>query len=330
VAVNLETVGLYQNGTVVLMHNLRSGKGEVDLAGAGLSFASQQLSKRLAPWPYDWDVAAGLFYIDAKASWIPKGSGTQLKGQASLRAEKLTGHYTDIAFVNLSTSLQATYDDDAGLSLAPTTLTVGLLETGVALENISARYTLHPGEVAVDVADLRMSAFGGTITALPFSFSTAAATNTLTMNAEAIRLDRLLTLGELSAVQVSGTAGAELPISIEGGRITVSNGRLYGEPPGGVIRYQPAGTETVTDASGVGFVTRALSNFEYKTLTSTIEYSADGDLKLQLQLTGKSPNVDENRPVVLNLGVENNVPQMLKSLRAARSVEEILEKRIQK
>ena len=38
--------------------------------------------------------------------------------------------------------------------------------------------------------------------------------------------------------------------------------------------------------------------------------------------------MDENRPVVLNLTVENNVPQMLRSLRAARAVEEILEERL--
>lgn len=330
IAVDLETLDLHQNGTVVMRHNLTTGKGELDLANAGISFAKQHLSKRLAPWPYDWDVAAGLIFVDGKARWAPTKSATTLNGQASLRAEKLTGNYTDIAFVNLSTSLQAAYDPIAGLTLSPATLTVGLLETGVALESISANYTLNLAEMAVDVADLRMSAFGGTVSAQPFSFRTAAPTNTVTMNAEAIRLDRLLTLEEFSAVQVSGTAGAELPITIEGDQITVSNGRLFGEPPGGVIRYQPASAGEATDASSLGFVTRALSYFEYKTLTSSIDYNADGDLKLQLQLTGKSPNVDQNRPIVLNLGVENNVPQMLKSLRAARSVEEVLEKRMQK
>ena len=77
-------------------------------------------------------------------------------------------------------------------------------------------------------------------------------------------------------------------------------------------------------------MTRALSNFEYETLTSTVGYSKDGDLVLQLQLAGRNPDFEDNRPVVLNLGIENNVPQMLKSLQAARAVEEILEKRLRK
>ncbi len=330
IVAELATLGLHQNGSIALRHNLNTGKGQVDLAGAGVSFAAQGLSTRLTPWPYDWDVTAGLLFPDANASWTSTDSETQLTGHAVLRAEGLAGRYTDIAFVNLSTGIEASYDSTAGLSVNPASLTVGLLDTGVALENISADLTIHPKEMAVDVAGLHMSAFGGTIQADPFSFRTAATTNTVTMNAEAIRLDRLLTLEEFSAVKVSGTVGATLPITIEGDSITISNGKLFGEPPGGVIRYQPEAATGATDASSIGFVTRALGNFEYKTLTSDIEYNADGDLKLQLQLTGKSPAVDENRPIVLNLGVENNVPQMLKSLRAARSVEEILEKRLQK
>jgi hypothetical protein len=49
-----------------------------------------------------------------------------------------------------------------------------------------------------------------------------------------------------------------------------------------------------------------------------------------MQLTGRNPDMEGNRPIVLNLGVENNIPQMLKSLQAARAVEEILERRLAK
>jgi hypothetical protein len=321
---------MHQNGTVVARYNLTSGAGQLDLANAGLSFAAQNLSKRVSPWTYDWDLVAGTLFMDSKASWKALGSEVQLNGQAILRAENLAGHYTDTAFVDLSTRLQVAYDAATGLSANPATLTVGLIDTGVALEKITANYQLLLNEMSIDVTDLRMSAFGGALHANPFSFRTAATTNTVILSAEGIRLDRLLTLEEFSAVKVSGTVGAELPITIGENSITISNGRLFGEPPGGVIRYLPESTSVDTDASSIGFVTRALSNFEYKTLTSEIEYNADGDLKLQLQLTGKSPGLDETRPVVLNLGVENNIPQMLKSLRAARSVEEILEKRLQK
>jgi hypothetical protein len=105
---------------------------------------------------------------------------------------------------------------------------------------------------------------------------------------------------------------------------------IDGEAPGGVIRYLPGIAPDDTGATGIDLVTRALSNFEYETLTAEVDYSKDGNLKLQMQLTGRNPDMESDRPIVLNLGVENNIPQMLKSLQAARAVEEILERRLAK
>ena len=59
----------------------------------------------------------------------------------------------------------------------------------------------------------------------------------------------------------------------------------------------------------------------------TLVFHPCPDLKLQMRLTGINPDMDETQPVILNLGVENNVPQLLRSLQATRSIEEILEKR---
>ena len=76
----------------------------------------------------------------------------------------------------------------------------------------------------------------------------------------------------------------------------------------------------------LGLVTRALSNFEFDDLTSDVDYTKAGDLELQMRFTGISPDVDATQPIVLNLGVENNVPQLLRSLQAIRSIEDILER----
>lgn len=83
-----------------------------------------------------------------------------------------------------------------------------------------------------------------------------------------------------------------------------------------------------TDLSSLGLATTALSNFEYESLEADVSYSKAGNLTLQMQIKGRNPELDDGRPIVLNLGVENNVPQMLKSLQAARAVEEILEERL--
>jgi hypothetical protein len=46
-----------------------------------------------------------------------------------------------------------------------------------------------------------------------------------------------------------------------------------------------------------------------------------------MKLAGINPDMDDKQPVILNLGVENNIPQLLRSLQAIRSIEEILERR---
>ena len=77
----------------------------------------------------------------------------------------------------------------------------------------------------------------------------------------------------------------------------------------------------------LGLVTRALGNFQFDSLTSDVSYAENGDLKLQMRMTGINPDMDDTQPVILNLGIENNVPQMLRSMQATRSIEDILQRR---
>jgi hypothetical protein len=126
---------------------------------------------------------------------------------------------------------------------------------------------------------------------------------------------------------MTGAVSGELPVTMSGDNITIEGGRLQSEPPGGTIRYRSdaGGLDAVVPDGRLGLVTRALRNFEFDDLTSDVDYTEAGDLKLQMRFTGTSPDVDPTQPIVLNLGVDNNVPQLLRSLQAIRSIEDILE-----
>lgn len=327
VQAELTTVGLHQDGPLRLKHDLQTGDGMLRLDDAIVSFGAKTLSDRITPWNAEWDLGGGTVTAVVAAEW--RDSGQVLQGKASAIISDLSGFYEDSAFADLSTALDVEYTADGNLTAAPATLTVGLVEVGMPITDISADYVLDPGASSVAVENLRMAAFGGEIRAEPFSFRTDRARNTLVLHAKSIEMDELLTVKEFEAIEVSGSVRAELPVTIEGGTVTIANGTLAGEPPGGVIRYLPGTPPDDTDASSLAFVRRVLSNFEYKSLDSVVDYTEGGDLKLQLRLEGRNPDLDETRPVVLNLGVENNVPQMLRSLRATRAVEEVLEHRFQ-
>ncbi|MDH3303690.1 MAG: YdbH domain-containing protein [Gammaproteobacteria bacterium] len=329
-AADLETVGLQRNGTVKARHNLESSVGRLSVVGATVSLGAQRLSRRVTPWRSDWDLIAGTVAIDLDASWKPEKSNLIFKSDSSIAAVDIAGYYTDTALTGLSTRMKIAYREPLGFAAEPSTVSVALIEMGFPVENVSAAYELDLNARSVYIQGLRMTAFGGTVRADSFSFHTATDSNTLTLHAESIDLTELLTLQELEAIEVRGRIGASLPVTIESGTITIVGGSMTGEPPGGVIRYRPAKPPDRKDTSGIAMATRALSNFEFKTLTSDVNLTRDGDLNLQLQLTGRNPDLDEKRPVVLNLGVENNIPQMLKSLQAARTVEDILAKRLKK
>lgn len=329
VAFDLATVDLFKNGTVKGRHNLDSGVGEVAIVDTELALSGRPLSTRVTPWTFDFDISAGRLAANLHAKWSPTDLATNLDAQASIKIAGLAGFYTDTAFTGLSTDIDVNYND-VGFTVDPTMISIDLIDMGLAIENITADVALDINERAVDVENLEMTAFNGVISAAPFSFRTRTHVNNIILTAKAIELAELLAVKDFAAVYVTGRMGAVLPITIAHDEISIDGGQLTGEPPGGVIRYLGGGEPDDTDASSIALVTAALSNFEYESLTSDVTYSKDGDLKLQMQLKGQNPELDDSRPVVLNLGVENNVPQMLKSLQAARAVEEILESRLAK
>jgi hypothetical protein len=183
-----------------------------------------------------------------------------------------------------------------GIELAPASLTVRLLDIGLPLEHIAADYQLDLGERSIRVDELTMSALGGEFVTEPFQFSGA----------------------------ISGL----LPFEISNGKVTIEDGRLESDSGGGVIRWDSG--EEVLDGtmldSSISLVRQTLRNLEFDSLTSDVNYDEAGNLKLQMRLSGINPDVDPMQPIILNLGVENNVPRMLRSLQAIRSIEDILQR----
>lgn len=324
---DLLTVDLLRNGSVSGQHNLDSGIGDVAILDTALTFDDAPLSKRVAPWEGDFDISAGNLAVDLRANWTPTESGSRFEARSSVQIDALAGFYADIAYVGLSTDIELDYRA-AGITVAQTSISVDLVDMGLPIENIAADVEIDIDELAIDVDNLRMTAFNGVINAAPFSFRTGRDINNVILTARGIELSELLNIKEFAAVNVTGTIAAVLPITIAEDGISIEAGKLSGEPPGGVIQYLSGGDPDSADVSGLGLAATALSNFEYESLEADVSYSKAGDLKLQMQLKGRNPELDDGRPVVLNLGVENNVPQMLKSLQAARAVEEILEKRL--
>ncbi len=310
-------------------HHILNGKGTIAVHDATLLFDQKKLSGHLLKWPHVWDVISGTWTMELRLNWKNGDAGTDYKGTMAHRADALAGIYNDIVFTGLNTTLAANLDSATGVTISPSSIEMALLDVGLPLEQFAADFALNVHEQSLQVQNLSMSALGGQLVTDPFRFNLREESNDIVLRPQSIQLQFMVDLAEFENIELSGSISGVLPVTISSKTLTIVNGRLESDPPGGVIRYLP-GVDTedaeVSD-SALGLVSRALANFQFDSLTSDVNYTENGDLILQMKLAGINPDMDDKQPVILNLGVENNIPQLLRSLQAIRSIEEILERR---
>ncbi len=329
--VRFSTPGGGFSGAAVLSHSFMEERGRLSLENAALEFDTLSLSGIFTDWPYNWDIEAGTATAAAEIRWKQSDAGFSYEGTGSLIADSVAGRYADIGFLGFESRLDFELDSATRLALEAARFDIALVDVGFPIENISGMATPDIEESAIAVNSLRMEMLGGTVTADPFRYDPDADSNELMLRASGVQLPLMAGLADLEAVNISGSVSGEIPVTIRGNNVIIDDGRLENDPPGGVIRYAGgAANGMVDDSSQLGIVTRTLRNFEFDSLTSAVSYSQDGDLVLQMRLKGMNPDVDPTQPVILNLNVENNVPQMLRSLQATRSIEDVLERQLSK
>ena len=308
--------------------DLSSDAGSLSISDAIVAFDRANLSALAPGWPYPLDIVHGSWSFDLDVDWRADDAATRYSGTVTSDLDTLAGQYNDIGFAGLSTSVAMELDAAGGVDVAPLSLAVQLVDIGLPLEHITAKLSFDPDDGAVQVDELSAEILGGALVADPFRYDMAADENAVSLHARSIQLQLMVDLLGSEGIEMTGAVSGELPVTMSRDNITIEGGRLQSEAPGGVIRYQSdAGAlDAAVPDDSLGLVTRALSNFEFDDLTSDVDYTETGDLKLQMRFAGISPDVDATQPIVLNLGVENNVPQLLRSLQAVRSIEDILER----
>ena len=113
--------------------------------------------------------------------------------------------------------------------------------------------------------------------------------------------------------------------------INIAHGGLTNQIRGGTIRYTPeSGTTQLRQNPITGITLDALKDFRYSDLQARVNYLPDGELTINLELKGISPELDENRPVHLNINTEQNLVSLLKSLRFAQGVSGSIDEQVRR
>lgn len=302
--------------------------------------AERRLSKLMTGVTPSIDLIDGSISATVDASWAGPVNG-QDRGTnstsvtATVVADNVTGRYDDYGIRGVSTTLMLRSEDTESIVMTrPASLVVASVQSGVDVTNIKAsyqaRWRLADELPIVEVKDVRCEIFGGTITSPGVVVDLTSSPSATTFSLRNLDLVKILSVEQQRGLQGTGTLNGTLPVTITSKGVTVRDGVVEAQPPGGVIRYVST-TESskalVESDRQLQLVAQALNNFHYTLLRVGVRYGENGMLDLSARLEGRNPDLRQTPPIHFNLTVQEHIPTLLKSLRLVEDIHGMIERK---
>jgi hypothetical protein len=322
-------VGLHVKGD----YNLNSGAAALQLILPTLTFNEQgpTLKSLVGNLPYPVDLLSGSVGGELSVRLPVSSSNAQPLINIAANVQGVAGYYRDYFFSGASTNFSAKINalNPLSLSAPPVTITVANMDVGLPLSNLALQMQLQMdgNTQALHIASLSSEVLGGTVTAENQQYQLDRERNQFTVRFNGLQLASMLTLADYQGVAAVGGVSGELPLTFTATSVEVHGGSLQGDSPGGRIQYLNAAG--VQGNVGLDLVNQALGNYHFETLTSSIDYSESGELLLGMKMQGVNPDMNKGQRINLNLNLSDNIPALLKSLQAARAIEDFLQQQHQ-
>jgi hypothetical protein len=295
-----------------------------------------RLSRLLQGLAIPIEVTDGRVIVALDASWSGTRRGPEAKRtSATITVDNLSGRYQDYIVSGVNGTIALRGDGTASVEMVqPALVTAASLRTGIDFNNVA--FSLWAGWKApnrfpvLEIKDLQCDVFGGAATSPGARVDWAKLPATMTVSLRKLDLAKVLSLEQQKGLQGTGVLNGTVPLAVTAAGITVDDGRLEAEAPGGVVRYPstPESPKVITEAdSHLHLVTQALNNFHYTVLRVGLDYADTGWMDLKIRLEGQNPDLKKSPPIHFNLAVQEHVPTLLKSLRLVRDLEESLQKK---
>ena len=339
-AQQLQAQGTVSPGTLpgqfsfVLAHDPGSGTGSVSLApiaAIDLSAEDDKLSKLLTPWPYPFDIYTGKIKLKAQSTW---SNDKETRLSTDINVEDAGGNVNAILFSGLSFDHQLKILPNLKSSQS-SEIRLNTVDSGVTISNIKlqlAATTSSRGSLPrVVVRQAQGEIVGGTFIADDMVYDPNLSKNSVLIKVSDLDLAEVVKTQQLENITATGRLDGRLPVEITKEGINIADGGLTNQIRGGTIRYTPQNvTAQLKQDPITGLTLDALRDFRYSDLQAHVSYRPDGALTINLEMKGVSPEVDENRPVVLNINTEQNLVALLKSLRFAQGVSDNIDDQVRR
>ena len=190
-------------------------------------------------------------------------------------------------------------------------LKIANLFIGVPVQALQLDAQLNAGELVVDHFKARL--LGGRIDFTDFRLK--APSQTL-LNLSGFSLSEVIKYSAYPEIKSKAIIDGVLPLLLTEQGPVIKNGEIFARHPG----YIKVPENTVAKTMGrenpaFSFTMRVLSDLQFDTLRGVLDYAADGESELKVEIKGVNPNVSGTRPVVFNYSHNENILKLLKSLR---------------
>ncbi|WP_375056717.1 YdbH domain-containing protein [Zobellella sp. DQSA1] len=231
--------------------------------------------------------------------------------------------YRDMLAEQMAARLNLQWRRGSLQTVGTNSLTVALLDIGVPITDIHGAVQLRQGMPWL--SGLTARALGGQLALSPMALAAAPSGE---MHFSDISLEQILGYTAVSGLTGNGRLHGRLPFSFERG-FSVTGGRAHSE--GGWISYQAGEDLLASGASNLtlGLTLGLLSDLRYDRLEAEISMAPDGEAVIESRLQGQAPVMGRMHPVNFNYHHEENLLQLLASLRFARDLSERLPVRLQ-
>ncbi|HBX36548.1 MAG TPA: hypothetical protein DEG76_04325 [Pseudohongiella sp.] len=310
-------------------HEISTGRGSGQFTTDGFVFTELFPLSALVSLPDETDIIAGQLAAQAQLTWLRPAVGEfELQGPIDVQAQNLSGYFDDTVFTRLGVYMKAELLPDWQLrTREPGSAALTAVDPGIELEYLSTRFTLDTRNASLQLIRPQATVFDGIVSAEQIDWQPDTPEH-FEIQLQRIDVARILGLSAYQQVQATGRLDGNLPVGLLNTTAVINGGKVTSVPPGGSIRYQ--GARFGGSNQNMELVNQALQRYDYSSLDATINYSATGDLNLDISLQGISPLLNNGQRINLNLTIADNVPELLRSLQAGRSVQEALSDHLQR
>jgi hypothetical protein len=313
--VNVADLGL----PLHLTYDIDSRRGSV--AGESQWSSNNLAHSVIQNWPYNFDIASGDVGIELQGALV---DGV-LNGRVVVGLAGSKVRYEDFEFLDTAASLDFAFGP-GGVRLQPSTIAVGEFDFGLVLQDVEIGVGWH--DDAVELFKGHFDLLGGNVTIAPAKYDLTRNKANLDLTVANLDLAQVMAL-EGDDIQGEGRLYGTLPVRVNDGKVSMTNGQIYASEAGGVIQISPK-FNLGTGQPGIDFAMQALANFEYQTLTAVANYAENGDLELAVGLQGRNPEIEKGRPIHYNLNINENIFSLIDALNAETGVTERVERGVMK